>query len=152
MYSLIDRKAPRRLSVRSQSGGCLAAGVLLLSFVSGCGPSLPTAGGTVTLDGEPLPDAKVVFEAPDRPMAVATTDHSGRYDVRTGSQRGIAAGRYKVAVSAYTTSDDGAEAPVPVLRTPAHYNSAQTSGLTAEIKDGRNEGIDFHLKSGKTPD
>ncbi len=99
------------------------------------------------MDGEPLTNAKVVFEAADRPMAVATTDDSGRYDVTTGSQRGMAAGSYKVAISAYVTRGGGTESPIPILSTPKRYNSAQTSGLTAEIKDGRNEDVNFQLET-----
>ena len=101
----------------------------------------------MTLNGEPLPNAKVVFEAPDKPMAVATTDESGRYDAMTGSQRGMAAGSYQVAISAYQTKDGGSESPIPILSTPRRYNSAQASGLTAEIKDGRNQAVDFALQS-----
>ena len=117
------------------------------SLLSGCGAKLPTVQGTVTMDGASVPNAKVVFEAPDRPMAVATTDEEGRYDVMTGSQRGMAAGSYKVAISAYVTKDGGTESPVPILSTPKRYNSAQTSGLTAEVKDGRNQNVDFQLES-----
>ncbi len=101
----------------------------------------------MTLDGKPLPNARVVFEAPDRPMAVATTDDNGRYQAMTGSQRGMAAGSYSVAISAYETTDGGGESPVPVLKSPPRYNVARTSGLTAVIKDGANEDVDFKLGS-----
>jgi hypothetical protein len=118
----------------------------LMALVTGCGSKLPTVSGTVTLDDAPLANAKVVFEAPDKPMAVATTDASGYYDVMTGTQRGMAAGTYKVAISAYATKDGGNESPLPILRTPKRYNSAKTSELKAEVKVGRNENIDFLLK------
>jgi len=118
----------------------------LMSALSGCGSKLPVVIGTVTLDDAPLPNARVVFEAPDRPMAVATTDAAGRYDVMTGSQRGMAAGSYTVAISAYVTKDGGRESPLPILSTPKRYNSARTSGLTAVVKEGRNEGVNFQLE------
>ncbi len=127
--------------------GLFVAICSLAALHSGCSSKLPTVEGTVTMDGRPLPNAKVVFEAPDRPMAVATTDDSGQYDVTTGSQRGMAAGSYRVAISAYTTRAGGTESPLPILSTPKRYNSAQTSGLTAEIKDGRNEDVNFQLET-----
>ena len=64
----------------------------------------------------------------------------------TASKRGMAAGDYSVAISAYETRDGGSESPIPVLRTPKKYNSAATSGLSATIADGKNE-VDFQLKS-----
>lgn len=118
-----------------------------VALIGGCGSQLPTVQGVVTLDGQPLSDARVVFESPDRPMAVATTDDNGRYDVMTGTQRGMAAGNYQVAVSAYETRDGGSESPVPILSTPKRYNSAQTSGLSVEISPGRHTDVNFQLES-----
>ena len=118
----------------------------LMVILTGCGSRLPTVSGTVTLDDAPLANAKVVFEAPDKPMAVATTDAMGNYDVMTGTQRGMAAGSYQVAISAYATKQGGNESPIPILLTPKRYNSAKTSELTAEVKEGRNDVMDFSLK------
>ncbi len=117
-----------------------------IPLAAGCGSSLPQVEGVVTWDGQPLSNARVVFQAPDRPMAVATTDENGHYAVMTGSQPGMASGSYQVTVSAYETrrSRDAVEAPVPTLRTPAIYNVASTSGLIAEIQAGRNH-VDFLL-------
>ena len=144
-----DNDTPGRLSItgnlRVETKFALTC--VLVSAFSGCGSKLPVVRGTVTMDGEPLAEARVVFEAPDRPMAVATTDEAGRYDVMTGSQRGMAAGSYNVAISAYVTKDGGMESPMPILRTPKRYNSAQTSGLTAVIEEGRNAAVDFQLES-----
>jgi len=120
-----------------------------LPCLIGCGPGLPTVEGNVTLDGEPIANAKVVFESPDRPMAVATTDEAGNYDVNTASERGMASGTYKVAISAYVTKDGGNESPIPILKTPKRYNSAKTSGLTVDVKAGKNQGVDFELTTKK---
>jgi hypothetical protein len=125
----------------------LMASGIWLALIGGCGSQLPTVQGLVTLDGEPLPNARVVFESPDRPMAVATTDNQGRYDVMTGTQRGMATGNYQVAISAYETRDGGSESPVPILSTPKRYNSAQTSGLSVEITPGRNSEVNFQLET-----
>ena len=121
--------------------------IVLFVLFCGCGSKLPIVEGTVTLDGVPLENAKVVFQAPDRPMAVATTDASGRYDVRTGSQRGMAAGSYKIAISAYETKDAGNESPIPILSTPKQYNSAATSGLSVDIVAGHNDNVNFDLQT-----
>lgn len=131
----------------SRLANCSAGVATFALLLNGCGAKLPTVEGTVTLDGVPLPDAKVVFESPDKPMAVATTDAGGHYEVTTGSQRGMAAGSYRVAISAYVTRDGGSESPIPVLRTPKKYNSAKSSGLTAEVKTGRNKDMDFRLEA-----
>ena len=112
-----------------------------------CNSDLATVEGRVTHDGKPLANAKVVFVAPGRPMAVATTDDDGHYQVRTGSRIGIAPGNYKVAVSAYqTVAGPQGEAPIPVLRTPPRYNSADHSGLAADVQNGRNS-VDFELSA-----
>ena len=127
-------------------GFFLAITVVLSLFLSGCRSELATVQGEVTLDGEPLEDARIVLEAPDRPTSVGKSDAQGRYTVTTGSQKGMYPGDYQVAISAYKTRDaHGIEAPVPVLRTPKRYNSAGSSGLTAVIQSGRNKGVDFHL-------
>ena len=120
--------------------------IATLVTVVGCGSELPQAEGLVTLDGEPLPKARVVFSSPDHPMAVGTTDEQGRYQARTGSTLGISAGEYQVSVSAYkeTKKPNNLEAPIPVLKTPSRYNDTTRSGLTASIQDGRNE-VDFDL-------
>ena len=137
-----------RLTTRftPRSVACFAVTCSLVAALSGCGSKLPVVVGTVTMGDAPLPNARVVFEAPDRPMAVATTDDAGRYDVMTGSQRGMAAGSYDVAISAFVTKNGGSESPLPILSTPKRYNSARTSGLTAVVKEGRNEGVNFQLE------
>ena len=131
-------------SVRQLS--CVMIATQLL-YLSGCGSKLPTVEGTVTLDGAPLADARIVFEAPDRATAFAKTDDDGKYDVMTASQRGLEAGIYKIAVSAYKTRSGGSESPIPVLKTPKKYNSSQTSGLEADVKTGRNTDVNLQLQS-----
>ncbi len=122
---------------------CLALCCVLLS---GCGSGLVDVRGRVTLDGQPLADATVVFTGDGQPMATGQTDAQGRYRLRTGDQPGIAAGTYRVTVSAYRTlpAADGSDEPIPELRTPARYNNAATSGLTAEVGSGQDE-FNFEL-------
>jgi hypothetical protein len=79
----------------------LAAGGLL--FLSGCGGSaLPSVTGTVTLDGQPLDGAQVVF-GPDGPggqVATAVTDSSGRFRMGTYKpEDGVRPGKYRVTIT-----------------------------------------------------
>ena len=135
----------RSSTARANSWIVRVAIVCKLVFILGCGSKLPTLEGNVTLDGAPLADARVVFEAPDRATAFAKTDAEGNYQASTGSQTGIAAGRYGVAISAYQTKPGGSESPIPVLRTPKKFNSTETSGLTVEVQPGRNKDVNFAL-------
>lgn len=114
---------------------------LVLLSLSGCGSGLVDVKGRVTLDGEPLPDATVVFTAVDRPLAVGQTDAGGSFRLRTGQQLGVAPGTYRVTVTAYRTlpAADGGDEPIPEFLTPPRYNNATTSGLTAEVGGGQDE-------------
>src|SRR5262245_45159556 len=59
--------------------------LLALASVAGCGgPEHPPVGrvtGTITLDGQPLGDATVMFQPPDGRPAQGTTDKSGKYSL-----------------------------------------------------------------------
>lgn len=75
-------------------------GILSLVSIAGCGdPSSLT--GTVTLDGQPLVDATVVFypTQPDTPIVVGVTDATGHFEVTPTAGSGIRAGEYRVTVS-----------------------------------------------------
>ena len=118
------------------------------ALLTGCGSDLATLEGVIRLDDEPLADARIVLQSPDRPMAVGKSDEQGRYSVQTGSQPGVLPGEYAVTISAYETRQSGGgEAPVPILRSPRRYNSADTSGLSVVVQEGANTGVDFDLSS-----
>lgn len=100
----------------------------------------------MTLDGAPLPDATVVFQAPNRPLATARTDHTGHYTAETGSIRGIKPGKYRVGIAAYREFVEGHdEETAPDLAIPEKYAQPDSSGLTAVIVNGPNRGINFDL-------
>lgn len=144
----MDTRKARRVRHRTWSAMrfCLVASLTGIAL-AGCSPRLPTVEGQVTLDGQSLENARIVFESPDKATAVAKTDADGHYTLMTGAQPGAAAGSYSVAISAYKTANGGAESPVPVLRTPKKYNTGQTSGLTADVQPGQNRDVDFHLQT-----
>ncbi|MFG0334817.1 MAG: hypothetical protein ACF8TS_15790 [Maioricimonas sp. JB049] len=83
---------------------------LLIAVVacSGCGgdgrPDLVPVEGTVTLDGEPLADAQVIFQVVEvegdykRPSA-GMTDASGKFTIGTyGKDDGLPIGKYNVGI------------------------------------------------------
>lgn len=118
----------------------------------GCGQSGPTLGrveGTVTLDGQPLPGARVCFypEAGGR-TAEAVTDQQGHYVLSyTGEGTGAQAGLNKVSISTYeepVSMDDGTQKDGKPEKVPAQYNKQST--LTKQVQSGK-QTIDFALES-----
>lgn len=83
--------------------------LFVTSFCCGCSTApqsdygaleLVQATGTVTLDGEPLPDAVVTFEAEDGQFAFGLTDDSGRYQLQLDSvKKGVTTGTKVVRIS-----------------------------------------------------
>jgi hypothetical protein len=124
----------------------MARYVVLLSFLvlmAGCGRSgYGQVEGKVTFQGRPLPGA-IVFFVPERgPAAAGATGDDGSYHLLTKRPGdGAVTGRCKVAI----VSIDPVAKPLPI---PKKYFDAETSGLTAEVEEGRNM-IDFALKDAK---
>ena len=79
-------------------------GVIAL-VVGGCGQQtvrydmLPVEG-VVTLEGEPLADAEVMFDSADGPRGFGVSDEAGRFTVTTRQYgAGLPAGSYRVFVT-----------------------------------------------------
>lgn len=124
--------------------------VACLMVLQGCGgPSGPPVGqvmGTVTLDGKPVPGARVTFE-PAKGAAGAPaggrTDGQGKYELWTSKDRkGAAPGNHTVRIETDPNPDPETGKTPPPL--PAKFNAQ--SKLTAEVKAGSNT-IDFPLTS-----
>ncbi|HEY1064859.1 MAG TPA: carboxypeptidase regulatory-like domain-containing protein [Pirellulales bacterium] len=120
-------------------------------FVVGCGDDQPPLGevsGVVTLDGKPLPKARIVFQPLDRksPPSSGTTDDQGRYVLHYNRNHdGAWIGKHQVRITSgrRTESGDGGK-PIKVKeRVPAKYNV--NSELEREVTRGRQE-IDFQLE------
>ena len=153
-----------------------------LLALAGCGgggglEGVVDAGGTVTLDGQPVAGATVSF-APEGTgrHATALTGVNGKFELTTVHPGdGAIPGRYKITVSKITQPVDnslpatqeegmrrikeqlqkGGEAAVlkqakekPKNELPTKYSAAETSGLAAEIQSGRGNDIPLELKSG----
>ena len=175
MFTLFARK---KLSTFST---LFAFGVLSLT-VAGCGgggadlPDLGTVSGKVTMDGQPLAGAVVIFTPVSGPgSSTGITDESGEYKLVFRQAVGAVVGSHKVSISKRNAEDlslhdqqagTGPDAPAAAAPAAAggHGQSAGDAGstrdpaetiaakyndateLTADVKSGDNT-IDFTLTS-----
>jgi hypothetical protein len=114
---------------------------LLLGLLSGCGSSGPELGivsGTVTLDGQPLDGATVIFQPEVGKASFGRTDELGRYELRyLKDTMGAVVGPHQIEIRLAGDS-------TPVEPLPARYNDQ--SELTADVVKGDNP-LDFKLLS-----
>lgn len=146
---------PSRRGKRRAARGivrALAASVVCWA-VAGCAQraDLGQVEGTVSLDGRPLARGTVTFETPGRRAATARIEDGRILDATTHRPGdGVPCGRQSLAVFAReeaataVPADPGsrafaADAMVGRSLVPRKYNDPATSGLTAEIRPGRNE-------------
>jgi hypothetical protein len=123
--------------------------VLAVALVTGCGRSgleLFPVEGQVTLDGQPLADAGVMFSPTGTgPSASGTTDSEGRFKLMTVNAAGAPRGSFKVTIAKrkYVPPKPGQPAPpgglVAEWYSPQKYANPTTSELSAEVGDGDNE-------------
>ena len=122
---------------------CIAA---LLLFSASCSKrgDLAAVRGKITLDGEPLANAFVVFAPTDHgTTSYGRTDASGSYEMMfTDTEKGAWIGNNSVRISTGDLGTGGG--PGPKERVPIVYNDATT--LTADVRPGKNT-FDFDLKS-----
>jgi hypothetical protein len=107
---------------------------------------LVEVSGTVTLDGEPLEGAMVVFENPqDKTLSFARTNGAGGYKLMFNSEKsGCTPGRKVVRVTPYREPDADPDDLPKDSRIPARYG--RQSELTADVSDA-NRTFDFALTS-----
>lgn len=151
---------------------CLSA--LILVVQAGCGSKFPLSPvtGTVTYQGNPVPQATVVFQPEGGPPATATTDAEGRFTMNTSGSVGVMPGNALVMITALEPLDHelnaanvdpdfGTEDPAAFESSltaadiekmarrrsliPAKYGHPQTSGLTAQVKPGERNDFPFDL-------
>ncbi len=148
--------------------GFTLAFVFAAIAVVGCGgaSTLDThpVEGVVTLDGEPVPNATVMFVPVDEQQglsATGITDQSGVYTltaVGTGEDvaragGGTLPGEYQIGViktevESYLSEEEAMEQGIPYEPpplepkvdhiVPLRYNLPQRSGLTATVTEGKN--------------
>ncbi len=137
----------------------LAVATGLLLIATGCGSKLPVVAGTVTLDGEPLANATVMFlpldELPEhetQPPAQGLTDAAGKYTLeqRAGSD-GIQLGDYSVRITTYQPASRDVDPPIPAIRerVPVKYNlETELKAVVTADRSAEEEPFDFPLQSG----
>ena len=124
-------------------------------------PDTSPVAGVVTLDGQPVADASVVFAPTSHQhTATAKTDEQGRYQLTSfGAVEGAVPGPYGVMIIKTELvyppgtsppsptqgdgdgddEDDGGPSPKEVSLIPEQYGKIATSGLTATVAEGENE-------------
>lgn len=141
--------------------------VLWLLVWAGCHSSMQSdysqlklvpAHGRITLDGQPLAQAVVTFDAEDGQFSYGLTDANGNYRLQLDSvQRGVTPGKKTVRISTtrkilgLNTSEGGGEsdeadegARQTVEKVPERYN--KQSELTVEVTPSQTE-YNFDLTS-----
>jgi hypothetical protein len=132
----------------------LITAFFLCFLFSGCDhatPSLAPVSGRILFQNLPLPSGAIVF-VPDAdrgnngPLAQGTIQSGGAYTVQTDGQPGAYPGWYRVTVIAVESAGHyrtGALAPRALV--PEKYRDPQLSDLACEVKEGRENSINFNL-------
>lgn len=130
--------------------------VLVLFLVSsfGCSgsverdPTVPVSG-TVTFNGQPVAGANVTFIPASGRPATGITDDSGVYKLKTFEENdGAVVGSHKVTISKSSAPAGNSAEELKSMKSelPEKYNNPESSGLTAEVKEGQDTPIDFKLE------
>ena len=134
---------------------------MLVVTAAGCGSSpydFAPVSGTVTLDGQPVAGARVIFE-PQRsgkealeagPGSDGKTDEDGRYTLATtdAGETGAVVGPHTVMISTYQAEIDRTRDSSRVVRKeeiPARY--LEPGALTFEVLPEGSDQADFALQS-----
>ena len=134
---------------------CRAVWICALIVLAGCSsgpddmPELAPVRGRVTLDGQPLVDAQIIF-APvgGGQTSEARTGPNGQYELRYRQDTmGAKLGKHKVYISTYVEpeeTDQGKLVGGFPEKVPKRYNENTT--LEKDVVDGENA-FDFELTS-----
>lgn len=141
----------------------LLVAALCIIVINGCskqqgGPATVNVTGTVTLAGNPLEGANVVFNPAmgsddGRLASQASTDASGRFELTThvGGGKfkpGIVPGKYAVSITKLDTAAIKNTFSPPKNLLPKKYADPKTSQLSADVKADASNDFPFAL----TPD
>ena len=106
---------------------CLAVGC----SSSGSGPKLVPADGTVTFQGKPLAGATVMFVPEKGPFAMGITDAKGKFQLLTGTSRGVVVGPVKVSV----TAAEGGKQEGPAAASERPQTPAETEAFMKKAEE-----------------
>ena len=125
----------------------------VLAGLLGCAPDGPTlvpVKGVVKYKGKPLPNGDILFVADELgPTATGQIQPDGSYYLTTFSDGdGAVPGGHRIMVSALAPTPPGADpaGTLPPPLVPGKYGDYTRSGLTATVKEGEENVIDFDLK------
>lgn len=133
-------------------GSMVCLGALLAVFSSGCGTSVGTVGGKVTLKSQPVTAGEIVF----RSREVAENEffgeiiQDGTYHVSYRTKGGLPPAKYEISITHYTQRNGK---PLPegekgvVLRSEGRVRK-NLYVFEKDIAAGKNE-LDFELTLGK---
>jgi hypothetical protein len=150
-FRVISACAPRR---QSTALCCCLLAALLATGCNGSGLNLAPVEGIVTLDGQPVADAGVLFVPSDPkqgPPAMGVTDATGAFSLRTVNDDGAVVGDYRVSISKSEQSLQpvaGSRALRHIVKrhVPEKYEAVESSGLTATVAEDENH-FEFPLIS-----
>lgn len=129
---------------------------LVTLMLSGCGGDIGRVSGTVTVNGEPISNATIMFYPQEGRASVGKTDESGKYSLTyTKGVTGAKIGTHVVTVSTEVFAEENrnvdyeetSRMPTVMGRKetmPPKYLDRTKSELTADVKSGSNT-IDFDL-------
>ena len=132
--------------------------LLLLPLLAGCGGlgyKTASVSGRVTLNGEPLANAAVLFQpvAPEGndnpgPGSAGVTDSEGRYTLTlTGEDaRGAVVGKHKVRITLFQKDDSSDDRPKLYKQIPPKYYGRDTP-LEYVVPAAGSASADFQLTS-----
>jgi hypothetical protein len=149
--------------VRARAGHRLAGwGLLGLAFLllAGCGPPSGTVSGKVTIGGKTVPRGSVAFVPPNgKGTRTSEIAEDGTYTVRNlppgkaaiivetkSAAPPSAPGGVRMNMPAGAPNAPGADAGKRYVPIPEKYSQAGTSGLSLEVKTGKQE-YNIDLKS-----
>ena len=135
------------------------AAVFALVASSGCGGRTGDVSGVVKLKGQPLDGGQVIFKGGSGKLIGADINADGTF-----TALGIPTGKVQVGVSyvdpkateyfrALSAASKEGKAqpkgkPEDFNKVPGKYGDPEGSGLTIEVKAGKNEGVEIDLKPG----
>jgi hypothetical protein len=130
----------------------------LLGLIAGCGGGVDyqTVSGKVTLDGTPLPAAKLMLVSQNAPKTgnsdpsvtgpfIGTTDDQGHFSLGPGSnaEGGVPAGSYTLTIITAWSADVSETTIAPPEKVPPPYST----GVDFEVSEGGTDAANFELKS-----
>ncbi len=144
----------------------VVASLLALAGAAGCGPNRPATievNGIVTLDGQPVVGASVLFSPADGGHpATGVTDAQGEFELQTFAPGdGALPGTHNIAVTlnevtGVAADPDGLSGEIAASGmqvrwiVPEKYANPKTSELSAEVNESTPQPLRLQLTTGET--